>query len=188
MKLEKRKGIIGGENNPLNIVPYLPPPNGYFYDSRHWVYDTLDGILPFSVTTRISANNQQFLLTYEETWRNTGETHIIHYHKFLRGGAWTNELSNGSALPQRRSDIDFWEMRVLCYDDYNAVLPPKEKQGIFGTITNETGNKALRHNWKLILVYEQWDYLSCRNGWLDNRQKKFQRRHDSHDAVAVLFQ
>ena len=67
MKLEKRKGIIGGENNPLNIVPYLPPPNGYFYDSRHWVYDTLDGILPFSVTTRISANNQQFLLTYEET-------------------------------------------------------------------------------------------------------------------------
>lgn len=44
--------------------------------------------------------------------------------------------------------------RTLAYDDYNSVLPPPDKQGVFGTITNETGNKALRHNWKLIVIYE----------------------------------
>lgn len=48
----------------------------------------------------------------------------------------------------------FMKHRTLAYDDYNAVLPPKNKQGVFGTITNETGNKALRHNWKLIEIYE----------------------------------
>lgn len=42
------------------ILPYLPDED-CFFDSRHWVYNTTDGVLPFSVTTRIDANNQQFL-------------------------------------------------------------------------------------------------------------------------------
>lgn len=58
----------GGKNiHPIDILDYLPPPSCYFFDSRHWVYDTIDGILPFAVTTRIAANHQQFLLLYEET-------------------------------------------------------------------------------------------------------------------------
>ena len=65
MKLVKKQ--TGDDVRLFDILPYLPPPDGYFFDSRHWVYDTLDGILPFAVTTRISANHQQFLLYYEET-------------------------------------------------------------------------------------------------------------------------
>ena len=64
-----KESYYNGKKNisPIDILSFLPPPNGYFFDSRHWVYDTLDGILPFAVTTRISANHQQFLLYYEET-------------------------------------------------------------------------------------------------------------------------
>lgn len=56
----------GGRKNitPMDIIPYLPNKD-CFFDSRHWVYNTLDGILPFSVTTRIGANNQQYLKIYE---------------------------------------------------------------------------------------------------------------------------
>jgi hypothetical protein len=56
----------GGRKNisPYDILPYLP--NKCFFDSRHWVYDTLDGVLPFAVTTRIAANNQQYLSCVEE--------------------------------------------------------------------------------------------------------------------------
>ena len=63
------ESMYNGKKNisPIDILPYLPPPMGYFYDSRHWVYDTLDGIMPFAVTTRINANLQQWLLTYIET-------------------------------------------------------------------------------------------------------------------------
>ncbi len=64
-----RKSFYNGMMNisPIDILPFLPPPSSYFFDSRHWVYDTTDGIMPFAVTTRISANSQQYLLTYEET-------------------------------------------------------------------------------------------------------------------------
>lgn len=57
----------GGRKNisPYDILPYLPDED-CFFDSRHWVYDTTDGILPFSVTTRIGANNQQYLKIYEQ--------------------------------------------------------------------------------------------------------------------------
>lgn len=47
-----------------DIIPHLPGKD-CFFDCRHWVYDTTDGILPFAVTTRIGANNQQFLKVYE---------------------------------------------------------------------------------------------------------------------------
>lgn len=71
MKLNRpsSKSLYNGKKNisPIDILPYLTPPHSYFYDARHWVYDTTDGILPFSVTTRIFANHQQFLLYYEET-------------------------------------------------------------------------------------------------------------------------
>ena len=65
MKLNKR--YHGDDIRLFDILPFLPPPHSYFFDTRHWVYDTTEGILPFAVTTRISANHQQFLLFYEET-------------------------------------------------------------------------------------------------------------------------
>lgn len=40
------------------VVPYLPPKT-CFFDIRHLVVDT--DLLPFAVTTRINANNQQYL-------------------------------------------------------------------------------------------------------------------------------
>ena len=55
--IEKPSGIT---NSPSNMIPYLPDKE-LFFDSRHWTYGLADGILPFSLTTRISANNQQFL-------------------------------------------------------------------------------------------------------------------------------
>ena len=56
----------GGRKNisPYDILPFLPDED-CFFDCRHWVLDTTDGILPFSVTTRIAANNQQYLKVYE---------------------------------------------------------------------------------------------------------------------------
>ena len=61
---------IGGKNSPLNIISYLPM-QSLFFDSRHWTYDTTDGILPFALTSRVSANNQQFLFeVYERTDSN----------------------------------------------------------------------------------------------------------------------
>lgn len=57
----------GGRKNisPWDIIPYLPDAD-CFFDSRHWVVETTDGILPFSVTTRIGANNQQYLKVYDK--------------------------------------------------------------------------------------------------------------------------
>lgn len=52
----------GGRKNitPFDILPYLPDKD-CFFDSRHWVYSLTEDILPFAVTTRIAANNQQYL-------------------------------------------------------------------------------------------------------------------------------
>ena len=60
--IEKPSGIT---NSPYNMIPYLPDKE-LFFDSRHWTYGLADGILPFSLTTRISANNQQFLKVIEK--------------------------------------------------------------------------------------------------------------------------
>ena len=70
MKLKRpnEESILGGGRMniaPIDILGYLHIP--CFFDSRHWVYEPLNGILPFAVTTRIAANNQQYLLLYEET-------------------------------------------------------------------------------------------------------------------------
>lgn len=51
------------QSHTLNeILPYLPNED-CFFDSRHWVCGLTKDILPFSVTTRISENSQQFLKT-----------------------------------------------------------------------------------------------------------------------------
>lgn len=72
MKLKRpnEEPIGDGVNSPINILGTLLSLSlydGCFFDSRHWVYEPLNGALPFAVTTRISANNQQYLLLYEET-------------------------------------------------------------------------------------------------------------------------
>ena len=54
-----------GKNNPLLTLPYLPD-DECFFDSRHWTYGLLSEELPFAVTTRIDANNQQWLKVYEQ--------------------------------------------------------------------------------------------------------------------------
>lgn len=54
----------GLTNSPLNILPYLPDEEGFF-DSRHWVWGGLDEPMS-TISTRISANNQQFLKIYEK--------------------------------------------------------------------------------------------------------------------------
>ena len=47
-------------------VPYMlqaaEGKQGCIFDQRHFVYDTLDGVYPFPVTTRIHASNQIWLL------------------------------------------------------------------------------------------------------------------------------
>lgn len=57
------ESVLGGGRmniSPFDILPHLPDED-CFFDSRHWVYGTTDGILPFALTTRISCNNQQYL-------------------------------------------------------------------------------------------------------------------------------
>lgn len=44
-----------------DILPYLPKEN-CFFDSRHWVVGV--GFIPFSITTRIFDNHQQYLKRY----------------------------------------------------------------------------------------------------------------------------
>ena len=73
-KIRKPLGlsVLGDDRRNItvyDILPYLPDED-CFFDSRHWVYETTDGILPFSVTTRISANNQQYLKIYEKQTDN----------------------------------------------------------------------------------------------------------------------
>lgn len=70
MNISKPKVFRGGQgkNSPYQIIPYLPEYD-CFFDSRHWVCASTDDVLPFAVTTRISANNQQFLKVYEKEER-----------------------------------------------------------------------------------------------------------------------
>ena len=68
--IEKPSGIT---NSPYNMIPYLPDKE-LFFDSRHWTYGLADGILPFSLTTRISANNQQFLKVSMKESKNDWQT------------------------------------------------------------------------------------------------------------------
>lgn len=68
IKRPELESVLGGGRKnitPFDILPYLPS-SSCFFDSRHWVYDTVDGVLPFAVTTRIAANNQQYLKVYDE--------------------------------------------------------------------------------------------------------------------------
>lgn len=70
IKIKKPKTFHNVEqifrSHTLNeILPHLPDED-CFFDSRHWVYNTTEGVLPFSVTTRIDANNQQFLKEMKE--------------------------------------------------------------------------------------------------------------------------
>ena len=67
-KILKPKGLIGiNRKKPIgigDILPYLPNESG-FVDTRHWVWGGQNEAFPFAVTTRISANQQQFLIEYE---------------------------------------------------------------------------------------------------------------------------
>ena len=67
-KINKPKGLIGiNGKKPIgigDILPYLPNESG-FVDTRHWVWGGQNEVFPFAVTTRISANQQQFLIEYE---------------------------------------------------------------------------------------------------------------------------
>lgn len=54
---------------PEDILPYLPSEDCVF-DSRHWVAGSVEGVFPFAVTTRISANCQQYLKVKEKCTSN----------------------------------------------------------------------------------------------------------------------
>lgn len=56
-----------------DIAPYLPREN-CFFDSRHWVVGI--GCIPFSITTRIFDNHQQYLKRYMRIRQATGEGSI----------------------------------------------------------------------------------------------------------------
>lgn len=43
-------------------------------------------------------------------------------------------------------------MRMIVFDDYNQNIP--SDQSVCGTITTNIGNSALRHGWKIIVMYE----------------------------------
>ena len=69
-KINKPNGLIGvNGKKPIaiaDILPYLPDKSG-FIDTRHWVWG--GGVkeeFPFAVTTRINANQQQFLIEYDK--------------------------------------------------------------------------------------------------------------------------
>ena len=51
-----------------DILPYLPDESG-FVDTRHWVWGGQNEEFPFALTTRINANEQQFLIEYEDKKR-----------------------------------------------------------------------------------------------------------------------
>lgn len=69
MKLKIPKGLKRDNGmEPIrvaDIVPYLPRED-CFFDSRHWVVESVEGVFPFAVTTRIEANHQQYLKEYDE--------------------------------------------------------------------------------------------------------------------------
>lgn len=68
-KIHKPKTLIGiNGKKPIgiaDILPYLPYESG-FVDTRHWIWGGgVEEEFPFAVTTRINANQQQFLIEYE---------------------------------------------------------------------------------------------------------------------------
>ena len=68
-KIHKPKGLIGVNGKmPIaiaDILPYLPDESG-FVDTRHWIWGGQNEEFPFALTTRINANEQQFLIEYED--------------------------------------------------------------------------------------------------------------------------
>ena len=68
-KIHKPKGLIGiNGKKPIgiaDILPYLPNESG-FVDTRHWIWGGVNEEFPFAVTTRINANQQQFLIEYDK--------------------------------------------------------------------------------------------------------------------------
>ena len=68
-KIHKPKSLIGvNGKKPIaiaDILPYLPGESG-FVDTRHWIWGGQNEEFPFALTTRINANEQQFLIEYED--------------------------------------------------------------------------------------------------------------------------
>lgn len=68
-KIHRPKGLIGvNGKQPIaiaDILPFLPDESG-LVDTRHWIWGKLNEEFPFSVTTRINANEQQYLIEYEQ--------------------------------------------------------------------------------------------------------------------------
>lgn len=62
MKMKIKR--IGWGITPYDILPHLPIGEATFFDSRHWVAGINE--VPFAVTTRIAANNQQYLFYVHE--------------------------------------------------------------------------------------------------------------------------
>ena len=66
-ELRSKQGGRGGHTTTVfDILPYLMGIGSCVFDCRHFVYDTIGGIMPFPVTTRIAANNQQYLFINQE--------------------------------------------------------------------------------------------------------------------------
>ena len=65
--LRNKCGARGGHTTEVSdILPYLQDIGSCFFDCRHFVYDTLDGVFPFPFTCRGMFSNQQFLfIEYE---------------------------------------------------------------------------------------------------------------------------
>ena len=66
-KLRTKEGVYGGHTTSLHdAIPYMMDAckgkGGCAFDCRHFVYDTLDGVFPFPVTTRIDASSQVWLM------------------------------------------------------------------------------------------------------------------------------
>ena len=58
----KKPQLDNGMKTPTvkDVLKYLPDEE-CFFDVRHCVYGLVSGVLPFAITTRIGANNQQYL-------------------------------------------------------------------------------------------------------------------------------
>jgi len=65
--IKNQKGTRGKNRTPLmtEVIPYLPDED-CFFDIRHLVWGGVNDVLPFSVTTRINANNQQYIRITED--------------------------------------------------------------------------------------------------------------------------
>lgn len=71
--LTERKGVRGGYTTTVqDIVPHLPNED-CFFDCRHFVYAPTSEALPFSLTTRTNANNQQYLKIRQATKQGYAE-------------------------------------------------------------------------------------------------------------------